>query len=377
MERSGSKAKLQAEKEAPAAAAEEQQPSSLKSLFISFVGINVFYSIYGLLQEQMVRADPRAGGKKFDNTLFLFAIQCFMNASFALVARRFVSVGGGGGGKKSKPLSSKPTSVRGLTSGYMWLGVVSFTYLAAMLSSNEALKYVSFPIQALFKSCKIVPVMLGNVLVGVKYKPHDYVIVLMITLGIALTQYKPGGGGGGAHGATGAGLEASWAGIALLFVSLAFDGITGSNQHLLDKEFALSAHDLMFGMNAFAFAYTLVALVFTGELHRGLAYVTAHPWIQTDIFLFGLSSALGQNFIFYTITGPGPLACTTITTTRKFFTILLSVLRYPETNSLSGQQWMGVLTVFSALGMEIVYKARGRKPKTKDDDGDDRAKKVQ
>jgi hypothetical protein len=33
-----------------------------------------------------------------------------------------------------------------------------------------------------------------------------------------------------------------------------------------------------------------------------------------------------QNFIFYAITGPGPLVCAIITTTRKFFTILLSVL---------------------------------------------------
>lgn len=365
MERVASKTKLQAEKDGEGGGEETggKRNTSIKSILISFVGINVFYSIYGILQEQMVRADPRANGEKFDNTLFLFGIQCLMNATFAFVVRRFSN----SAQKKSKPLSARPVSAPMLSSGYAWLAFVSFTYLAAMLSSNEALKYVSFPIQALFKSCKIVPVMLGNVLVGVKYKFHQYCIVFMITVGIALTQYKPSAAAP-SHGNTPEvlpGVDASWIGIALLFVSLVFDGITGSNQHLLDKEYEISAHDLMFGMNLFAFIYTFVALVLTGELQRGVQYVTMYPWIQKDIFLFGLSSALGQNFIFYTITGPGPLACTTITTTRKFFTILISVLRYPETNSLTGQQWLGVFTVFSALGAEILIKARGDSNKKK------------
>lgn len=54
------------------------------------------------------------------------------------------------------------------------------------------------------------------------------------------------------------------------------------------------------------------------------------------------SSALpraGQNFIFWTITGPGPLVCTMLTTLRKFFTILLSVLLFPE-NHLTHAQWV-------------------------------------
>ena len=73
-------------------------------------------------------------------------------------------------------------------------------------------------------------------------------------------------------------------------------------------------------------------------------------------------SALGQNFIFYTITGPGPLACTTITTTRKFFTILASVLLYPE-NSLSSVQWCSVFIVFFGLFIELEDKYQKNKTK--------------
>lgn len=73
-------------------------------------------------------------------------------------------------------------------------------------------------------------------------------------------------------------------------------------------------------------------------------------------------SAMGQNFIFYTITGPGPLACTTITTTRKFFTILCSVFLYPE-NKLNNLQWFAVILVFVGLIVELEDKYRKNKDK--------------
>lgn len=40
----------------------------------------------------------------------------------------------------------------------------------------------------------------------------------------------------------------------------------------------------------------------------------------------------------------GPLTCSIITTTRKFFTILASVILF--SNPISGLQWMGTIFVF-------------------------------
>ena len=156
-------------------------------------------------------------------------------------------------------------------------------------------------------------------------------------------------------------------GMGLLLLSLILDGFTGSNQHNFDREFQLSSHDLMFGMNAVSFAYLLVALPITGELQRGLTFLASHPDMQMDVLLFAISSALGQHFIFETITGPGPLACTTITTTRKFFTILISVFMYSD-NRLDLEQWAGVLLVFLGLGAELWAKLNERRaPKERKD----------
>ena len=60
-----------------------------------------------------------------------------------------------------------------------------------------------------------------------------------------------------------------------------------------------------------------------------------------------------QNFIFMTVTRFGPLACSVITTTRKFFTILTSVLIF--SHPMSALQWLGTLLVFSGLGLDSAF----------------------
>lgn len=58
-----------------------------------------------------------------------------------------------------------------------------------------------------------------------------------------------------------------------------------------------------------------------------VAYVATHPDILQLLVLLGLCSAVGQTFIFYTIRTFDSLTLSTITTTRKFFTVRAVVLR--------------------------------------------------
>jgi drug/metabolite transporter (DMT)-like permease len=69
--------------------------------------------------------------------------------------------------------------------------------------------------------------------------------------------------------------------------------------------------------------------------------------------------SIGQIFIFLTITWYSSLVTTTITTTRKFFTILFSVLHFGH--SFSFGQWTSVAMVFGGLYISI---ASGNKTTT-------------
>ncbi len=53
-----------------------------------------------------------------------------------------------------------------------------------MLSSNEALKYVNYPTQALGKSVKIIPVMLmGAIFYRKRYAWDEWARMIIITIG--------------------------------------------------------------------------------------------------------------------------------------------------------------------------------------------------
>ena len=58
-------------------------------------------------------------------------------------------------------------------------------------------------------------------------------------------------------------------------------------------------------------------------------------------------------FIFLTVTEFGPLPCSIMTTTRKFFTVLASVILFG--NVLSGRQWIGTVLVFTGLIFDSVF----------------------
>ena len=65
--------------------------------------------------------------------------------------------------------------------------------MLAMAASNEALRYVSYPTQVLGKSCKMVPVMAGGIVLGGKrYSAFEYAQVAAITLGVCIFNF--GGG---------------------------------------------------------------------------------------------------------------------------------------------------------------------------------------
>lgn len=95
---------------------------------------------------------------------------------------------------------------------------------------------------------------------------------------------------------------------------------------------------------------TLAGLAITGEGERAVYFVLRHPEVLLNIVLFSLASAIGQIFIFYTITLFGPLTCSIFTTTRKFFTILASVIIFG--NALLTRQWFGVVLVFVGLAVD-------------------------
>uniref|UniRef100_A0A7N0TRF8 Uncharacterized protein n=1 Tax=Kalanchoe fedtschenkoi TaxID=63787 RepID=A0A7N0TRF8_KALFE len=91
-----------------------------------------------------------------------------------------------------------------------------------------------------------------------------------------------------------------------------------------------------------------------GSGYQAVRFCKHHPEVAWDILLYCLCGAVGQNFIFLTISRFGSLANTTITTTRKVVSIVVSSLL--SGNPLSAKQWGSAVVVFSGLSHQIYLK---------------------
>ena len=93
------------------------------------------------------------------------------------------------------------------------------------------------------------------------------------------------------------------------------DGLTGAIQDIMKNDFKCSSGNMMYNINLWGTMYTGLAVVMTGELFDFLSFVQRHPPVLAQLASFSVASALGQYFIFMTISEFGPLPCSIITTT--------------------------------------------------------------
>jgi UDP-galactose transporter B1 len=319
-------------------AVDKKEPSKMKSsgemvAFICFLGIFISYFVYGLLQEKITRRT--FDGEKFHFFVFLVGFQCVVNACVALAVSWYQEI----------PVSLKP---------YRLYPILSVSYVGAMVASNSALAYITYPTQVLGKSAKPIPVLiLGVVLGGKHYPAMKYLIVLLIVVGVAVFLYRDD-----SQKATNE--VHSWRlfhflglGELLVFLSLTLDGVTGAIQERLRQSYDASAYHMMFAVNVYACFYLGAACLLSGEGLEAVGFIVRHPEVSLSLVAFSLTSAVGQLFIFTTITQLGPLTCSIFTTTRKFFTILASVLLFA--NPLFLRQWVGVILVFLGLLLDAFY----------------------
>merc|ERR1712151_621819 len=106
----------------------------------------------------------------------------------------------------------------------------------------------------------------------------------------------------------------------------------------------------------------LTAIVFTmifGEFGPGISFMSSNPAIFKDIVLFSICSAMGQGFIFFTISSFDPLVCTTVTTTRKVFSVLPSI--FTKGHQLNAQGWSGIALACGGILGELEEKYSNQK----------------
>ena len=215
--------------------------------------------------------------------------------------------------------------------------------------------------------------MIMGLFFGRRYSARKYATVVVITLGVALFM-------GGGDSSAKAGADAPKPGAAaptpeeeaadqgvmlvgglLLFASLCFDGATGAYEDKIMGHDHVGPFELMYNIQLGKAILAFISLMALNEVHHFFQMVAETGWV---LLALGLTGAMGQVFIFVTISKFGALTCSIIGLARKIVTLVTSLIIYHhEINSTQGT---GLLLAIAGMVYNFVDKKSKKKAPEED-----------
>ncbi|KAH1547176.1 UDP-galactose transporter [Aspergillus fumigatus] len=360
----------------------------LIQLAICVLGIYASFLSWGVLQEAITTVnfpvrpptaeEPNPPTERFTFSIVLNTIQSTFAAITGFLYLYF-----------STPTGKKVPSIFPTRKILFPLLLVSISSSLASPFGYASLAHIDYLTFILAKSCKLLPVMFLHLTIFRKTYPlYKYGVVLLVTLGVAtFTLHHPGTSKKVAASAAKNQSGSSLYGIFLLSINLLLDGLTNTTQdHVFSSPqiyTRFTGPQMMVAQNILSTILTTTYLLVmphlssTGALHAllpipippstetelasAVSFLSRHPEVMKNVLGFAACGAIGQLFIFYTLSRFSSLLLVTVTVTRKMLTMLLSVFWFGHT--LSAGQWLGIGLVFGGIGAEAVVQKREKQSK--------------
>ncbi|CEJ89318.1 Putative UDP-Glc/Gal endoplasmic reticulum nucleotide sugar transporter [[Torrubiella] hemipterigena] len=335
-------------------------------LVIAVAGIYASFLTWAYLQEKLTttRHGPPAAPEVWHFPVFLNTVQSFFAAAVGCVYL-FATT------PKGSSLPPIIPSSRILAP----LALVAITSSLASPFGYASLAHIDYITFLLAKSCKLLPVMFLHITVFRKSYPlYKYLVVAAVTLGVAIFTLHSGRKSKKSTRSDDANM--AW-GMLLLSINLLFDGLTNSTQDYIFQTFRpytgpqmMCANNMMSTLVTGSYLLLSPFIVSTGigewigmdvagsagELTAALDFMRRYPAVWKDVLGFAACGAVGQVFIFYTLSTFSSVLLVTVTVTRKMFTMILSVVAFGH--RLTQMQWLGVGLVFGGIGVEAAIARR-------------------
>eukprot|EP00403_Amphidinium_massartii_P021106 CAMPEP_0178399270 /NCGR_PEP_ID=MMETSP0689_2-20121128/15195_1 /TAXON_ID=160604 /ORGANISM="Amphidinium massartii, Strain CS-259" /LENGTH=742 /DNA_ID=CAMNT_0020020045 /DNA_START=44 /DNA_END=2272 /DNA_ORIENTATION=+ len=316
-------------------------PMAMKSLLIA-ASLHACYISYGILKEQIVTQDKIASPVLILATR-LMSVVCAAVAMF-------------------------------VTEGKISMEGPPIHHFLAFGLSNElstwagyaVLNYVSFPVQIMAKSCKMLPSMLmGRILNKTHYRLAQYLQAVGAMVCVTVMHLSEEGASKPSPGSSASEEEDgdhrrlinAMLGISLLGVFFVADGFTSQWQTALYKKHPeLTQTKMMFMGNLFGTLITLASIASRWTaVSKSLGVACQNPEILGRIVLLGLSGAMGQFCIYTAIKMLGSLAFTWIMTARQLLSVLISLVLFGH--GVSPLKLVCIITVFAIMSAKQLSRA--------------------
>ncbi|KAK4092361.1 hypothetical protein Purlil1_2982 [Purpureocillium lilacinum] len=354
--------RAQASPPTPAAAVviATRSEAGVLQLIISVAGIYASFLTWAYLQEKLTTTPYGPSGEKWHFPVFLNTIQSVFAATVGCVYLLLSTPRGA-----ALPPVIPSRRILGP------LALVAVTSSLASPFGYASLAHIDYITFLLAKSCKLLPVMFLHItLFRKRYPLYKYLVVAAVTAGVAVFTLHSGRKHKASSAAKSDDSNVAW-GLLLLGINLLFDGLTNSTQDYIFQTFRpysgpqmMCANNMMSTLVTGLYLLASPYLVSTGlgdwfgmdvagsagELGAALDFMRRYPSVWKDVLGFAACGAVGQVFIFYTLSTFSSVLLVTVTVTRKMFTMILSVVAFGH--RLTHMQWLGVGLVFGGIGVE-------------------------
>lgn len=275
----------------------------------------ILFILYGYMQELIFTYE---GFKPFG--WYLTLIQFAFYTIFSLMERLCIE------GNLTRHVPMKVYFVLAL----LTLGTIGF--------SNSSLGYLNYPTQVIFKCCKLIPVLIGSILIqGKRYGVLDFGAASLMCLGLILFTL--------ADSAVMPNFDSR--GVMMISVALLCDAVIGNVQEKAMKQSAVapSNAELILYSYSVGFVYLLVYMLVFSDM-RAAFQVWSQNTVRSYLTagLFSLSGYLGVGVVLTLVRSCGAFAAVTVTTARKAVTVLLSFLLFHKPWTWQ-YLWAGVLVI--------------------------------
>ena len=233
-----------------------------------------------------------------------------------------------------------------------WFYVATALFLVgSMALSNFSLERISYPTQVLFRSSKLIPVMLGSFFfLKKRYSITEILAVILIVvglIGISVSDKKFQN-------------KFDTIGLIAVIASLFCDAFASN---LEDKAFSTYQAPQS---EVIAIIYLIGSLLVgavsipTGQFTEGIKICAKEPGLVVQIILFSYLGALGIQFIYLLIKSFGSVATVMITSLRKAFTVCLSFIMFPE-KVFTIYHFFSILSIAAGIALNIYGKKHNTK----------------
>eukprot|EP00897_Mesotaenium_endlicherianum_P010881 jgi/Mesen1/9821/ME000007S09885 len=221
--------------------------------------------------------------------------------------------------------------------------------------TKSSLQYLNYPAQLIFKSTKVLPVMLmGSFIPGLrrKYTVRDYIGAAMLVVGlIAFTladaQSSP---------------IFNVMGVIMVVAALVLDAFLGNLQEVIfTANPATTQMEMLFCSTLLGLPFLLPPMILTGEVFVAVPRCWEHPHVYLVLFFEACCTYIGQLSVLSLIVCFGAATTAMVTTARKAVTLCISYMMF--TKPFLEQHVFGLLLLSGGIILKMLPEGETQKDK--------------